>query len=258
MPAASSRGWPQDTRAEDASGVDTGFIDALRPAFVVQDALTSAYVPAMGAGASDVTWADPPGGPGLVAVMDLAGKKLRITDRTGRIVALYDIPASFWGALADTPFAAVRGPDGAPIALLADTAGDVWIGSGGLGALQAVGNDANDFGRIDDVSFDRASGKIAIAYSVETVTGERRGDGGDAGRGSRLKVAVIENNVGGWRIAGSSWLPRGPLGAELGPVRLAGALGDLIFAVAEGAVVTVLAGNAVGDRLRRFLSSTRA
>ena len=31
---------------------------------------------------------------------------------------------------------------------------------------------------------------------------------------------------------------------ESGPVRLAGALGDLIFAVAEGAVVTVLAGNA--------------
>ena len=214
-------------------------MDVLRPTFVVQDALTSAYVPAMGSGPSDVTWTDPPGGPGLVAVMDLTGKKLRITDRTGRIVALYEIPASFWGALADTPFAAVRGGDGAPIAVIADTAGDIWIGSGGLGPLQVVGNGANEFGQIDDLSFDPASGKIAIAYSVETVTGERRGDRGQARLGSLLNVAVIENNVGGWRIVGSSRLPRGPLGSESGPVRLAGALGDLIFAVAEGAVVAI-------------------
>ncbi len=228
-----------DAQAEGASGADVRFMDALRPTLVVQNALTSAYVPAMGAGANDVTWIDPPGGPGLVAVMDLTAKKLRITDRTGRIVALYDIPASFWSALADTPFAAVRGPDGAPIALLADTAGDVWIGSGGFGPLQVAGNGVNDFGRIDDVSFDQGSGRIAIAYSVETVTGERRGDGGEAPPGSLLKVAVIENNVGGWRIVGASWLPRGPLDSELGPARLAGVLGNLIFAVGEGAVAAI-------------------
>jgi hypothetical protein len=122
-----------DARANLGSDVDTSFIDALRPAFVVQGA-RGGEVPSIEAAATGslTRWVDPPGGPGMRATIDWAARTVRLTDSTGRAAARYELPTSFWGAEAETPFGAVAVPGGAPIVVMADSAGQLWLGAGGM------------------------------------------------------------------------------------------------------------------------------
>ena len=86
-----------DARAKLGTDVDTSFVDALRPAFVVQDALSAGAVPSVEPPAKGTVtrWTDPPGAPGLRAAIDWDAGVARLTDATGREVAASDIYAIF-------------------------------------------------------------------------------------------------------------------------------------------------------------------
>lgn len=225
----------QDTRADaDAStGVDTSFIDALRPAFVVQGALSAGQVPSVEPTATgEVTrWLDPPGGPGLTATIDWTGRSVRLADRTGRVVARYEMPAGFWGAGAATPFAATDG-DGMTVAVLADKAARLWVGDGSNGAIVPAADGDLRVGRIDDVMADPATGRIFVAYGL--------GDTGQPGQslfGSGLRISALERDGDGWRVAGVFRMPRGPLSGESVPLRLVAATDNAVYTVADGAMM---------------------
>ncbi len=226
-----------DTRALDArGGVDTSFIDALRPAFVVQGALSTAHIPPLATSdAADATrWADPPGGPGLSALADWAGKSVRVADRTDRIVARHEIPALFWGAAGDTPFGATIGGDGQPLAVLADTSGQLWVAAGGTGAFAAVSDGAFGVTRIDDLYYVPKSGRLYVAYQG---TSE-----GDEDRGAKPMIAAIAKDGDGWRGVKALTLPTRATGEKFvgaeaaAPVSFAGVSGAAIYAVIDGVV----------------------
>jgi hypothetical protein len=226
-----------DTRPAIAPGVEPPFLAALRPAFVVQDALAGASVPQVASGPADVTWTDPPGGPGLTGAMDWSGKTIRVSDRTGRVIARHEIPPSFWGALAGTPFAAAVSPRGDPVTVLADTAGQVWIGTGGTGPL-AVAEGAAGVGRIDDLSVDPAGDRVYLAYSRDPA--DASADPGQSRFGSGMRIAVFERRPDGWRAVANVRIPPGPLdglGGPAGAIRLAGVADELLYAAADGGLV---------------------
>lgn len=225
----------RDTRVDAGSniGVDTSFIDALRPAFVVQDSLSAGQVPSVEpATTGEATrWLDPPGGTGLTATIDWAGRSVRVSDRTGRVMARYDIPASFWGAGAATPFAAADGR-GTATAILVDTAGQIWVGAGGSGAIAPAAGGDLSAGRIDDMMVDPASGRIVVAYGLG-----KTGEQGQSLFGPALRIATLDSDGDAWGVASVFRMPRGPLFRDARPLRLVAATDDAVYTVADGAVV---------------------
>lgn len=223
-----------DARAKLGTDVDTSFVDALRPAFVVQDALSAGAVPSVEPPAKGTVtrWTDPPGAPGLRAAIDWDAGVARLTDATGRVAARYEVPSTFWGVAAETPFAAVELPGAAPVAIMADTTGQLWLASGGNGAFAPVTGGNLGAGRIEAMASDPATGAVFAGFALGD-TGER----GQSLLGSGLRVAGLVADDAGWHVADVFRMPRGPAEVGANPIRLAGVAEDAVFSVADGAVV---------------------
>ena len=87
-------------------------------------------------------------------------------------------------------------------------------------------------GRIDDIMVDQAGGRVIVAYGLGK-TGER----GQSLFGSAFRVAALERDGDGWKVAGVFRMPRGPLDGDGGPLRLVAAIDNAIYTVADGAVM---------------------
>ena len=230
--------------AEDAgerlgsdTDIDTSFVDALRPSFVVQDALSASAIPTVEpAPTGKVTrWIGPTGAPAFNAAIDWGARSLRFSDGTGRVAALYGLPSELWtNEDVTVPLGAVADGEGAPLAVLADSGGQLWLGAGGAGDLARVGGGDLAVGQIDDVVAG-SGGAVFVGFTL--------GDTGQQLFGSPRRIARLQRDGDGWQVSGLYRMPRGPDADSAWPMRFAGVTDDAVLSVADGGIYrTDLAG----------------
>jgi len=229
-------------RVGGAGDIDMSFVAALRPAFVVQDVLSANAIPAVEPAAiGKVTrWIGPPGASGLNGAIDWGARSLRLSDASGRVVALYDLPSGLRANDgAGAPLGAFAAEDAAPVAVLADAAGQMWLGAGGSGPLVPVAGDVV-VGRIDDVAAG-PDGEILVGFAL--------GETAQQLFGSPRRIAQIVRDGEGWRLADLYRLPPGPEEDAGAPLRFAGLAGGAVLTVADGAVYRTRLADGAGDAL---------
>ncbi len=228
----------EDTRARLGAGtdIDASFIEALRPAFVVQDALSAAEIPTVAPAVNGIAsrWLDPPGARGASATVDWTERTMRLVDGTGRIAARYEVPTGFWGAETATPLGAVVAGGAGPLAVLADTAGQLWLGAGRNGALAPVVDGDVAAARIDDVAVAPAGDAVLVGFGLG-----KTGEYGQSLFGSAYRLARLVPDGDTWRVADVYRLPRGPLEDADSPIRLAAVSDTSVITVVDGAVIRV-------------------
>src|SRR5690606_7886682 len=128
-----------------------------------------------------------------------------------------------------------------PVAVLADTSGQLWLAAGSNGVLAPVVDGNVAAARIDDVALAPAGDVLLVGFSLG-----KTGEYGQSLFGSAFRLARLVPDGEAWRVADVYRMPRGPLDGTDSPLRLAGVSDTSAIVVVDGAVVRM--GLADGER----------